>query len=111
MGRWKEYQIEQDEMMARGYITPESGKKYLCSCHYKDSFLRQYIDENGIEGVCSYCDRHTKVLDLSDFVDHVASKLAEALEDVDNACLFSEKSFYDDDKEVIPGYQRAGGDI
>ena len=111
MGRWKQYQIEQDEMMARGYITPESGIKYLCSCHYSDSFLRQYIDENGVDGVCSYCGKHTKVLDLSDFIEYIGGRLADALEDVDNAGLFCEKTFYDDDKEVIPGYQRAGGYI
>lgn len=111
MGRWKEYQIEQEEMMARGYILPERGKMFLCSEHYTDVFLKEFIDADAVDGVCSYCGKHTKVLDLSDFVENVGEKLADALEDVDNAGLFLEKSFYDDDKEVIPGYQRAGGYI
>ena len=111
MGLWKEYQIEQEEMMARGYIPPDRGKKFLCSNHYADVFLKEFIDADAVDGVCSYCGKHTKVLDLSDFVEKVGEKLADALEDVDNAGLFCEKTFYDDDKEVIPGYQRAGGYI
>lgn len=111
MGRWKEYQIEQEEQIARGYIAPKRGKKCLCSSHYSDEFLKDYIKANGIHGVCSYCGKHTKVLDLSDFIEHVGGKLAEALEDVDNAGLYTEKAFYDDDNEENPGYQRAGGYI
>lgn len=111
MGRWKEYQIEQEEQVARGYIAPERGKKHLCSNHYSDEFLKEYIKSNGVDGKCSYCGKHTKVLDLSDFIEHVGGKLADALEDVDNAGLYTEKAFYDDDNEEIPGYQRAGGYI
>ena len=111
MGRWKEYQIEQDEMIARGYIAPERGKKYLCSGHFDDVFLKQHIFVNGTDGVCSYCGKHTKVMDLSDFVQYVGDELGDALEDIDNAGLFVESSFYDDDEEEIPGFQRAGGYI
>ena len=113
MGRWKEYQIEQDEQIARGYIAPERGKKYLCSSHYSDEFLKEYIDENGTDGVCSYCGKHAKVLDLSDFVEHVGGNLADWLEDVDNAGLFLENFLGsdDDDDDEIPGFKKVGGYI
>lgn len=111
MGFWKEYEIERDAMITRGYIPPERGKKYLCGCHFSDGYIRDYIVTNGSQGVCSYCGKKDVVLDLADFVEYVGEKLADILEDVDNAGLFCEGSFYDDGHEEIPGYQRAGGYI
>ncbi|MBQ6305026.1 MAG: RES domain-containing protein [Bacteroidales bacterium] len=111
MGYWKDYQIEQEKQMAEGYILPEKGGKFLCADHYQNKYLKKYISDNGAAGVCSYCGKHTKVLDLSDFVEYVGGKLADWLEDIDNAGLFLEKSFYDNDLEEIPGYQRASGYI
>lgn len=111
MGYWKHYQIEQEEQMAKGYILPVKGKKFLCADHYQNKYLKKYISNNGSAGVCSYCGKHTTVLDLSYFVEYVGGRLADWLEDVGNAGLFLEKSFYDDDSEVIPGYQRASGYI
>lgn len=111
MGYWKHYQIEQEELMAKGYILPDKGKKFLCADHYQNKYLKKYISDNGVAGVCSYCGNHTTVLDLSDFVEYVGGKLTDWLEDIDEADLFLEKSFYDDDSEEIPGCQRASGYI
>ena len=111
MGYWKDYLIEQEEQMAKGYVIPEKGKKFLCADHYRNKYLKKRIADNGVVGVCSYCGKRTMVFDLSDFVEYVGGRLANWLEDIDNAGLFLEKSFYDDDSEEIPGYQRARGFI
>lgn len=104
-------QIEQEEQKAKGYILPDKGKNFLCADHYQNKYLKKYISDNGAVGVCSYCGNHTTVLDLSVFVEYVGCKLADWLEDIDNAGLFLEKSFYDDDSEEILGFQRDSGYI
>ena len=111
MGRYKEHSIEMDDQIARGFVLPGRGDKQLCSTHYRDPFLRNLIKENGVFGTCSYCGQRTMVLDLCDFVEYVGNKLADGFEDVDNAGLFLEHSFYDSEDEQIPGYKRVGGYI
>ena len=98
--------IEEDRV--RGYSVPERGEKFLCSDHFSDPYLRGYIKYHGTLGECSYCGSRGTVLDLADFVEYIGVRLAEYLEDIDNAGLFLASSFYDDGDEEIPGYVRRG---
>ncbi len=108
MGLVKRYleQIEAD--YDRGYSIPEKGEKYLCPNHYADDYLNAYILNNGKEGVCSYCGKHSKVLDFSDFVEHIGEKLSTFLVRIDLADLPLERSLIDEEEE-IPGLTRRCG--
>ena len=109
MGFTKRYLEQLEEESARGYSAPERGDRFLCTSHYSDEYLNAFIQENGVEGVCSYCGRRGRVIDFSDFVEHVGSKLSEHLEQIDDAGLFLESTIFDDDDEVVPGITRRDG--
>ena len=47
------------------------------------------------------------MLNLSDFIEHVGGQLADWLEDVDNANLYLD-SFFDDDDDNTRGQERWG---
>ena len=103
--------IQMEEDRVRGYSVPERGEKFLCSDHFSDPYLRDYIKLHGTLGECSYCGSRGTVLDLADFVEYIGIRLAEYLEDIDNAGLFLASSFYDDGDEEIPGFIRRCGYI
>ena len=50
---------------------PLSGENTVCSCHYEDENLRQYIERNGETRTCSLCGKEAKVIDFADFIGHV----------------------------------------
>ena len=108
MGFAKQIMEEHDASVARGYSIPEKGEKYLCSAHYSNEFLRDFILKHGREGTCSFCDNKGIVVDFSEFVSYVGGRLADYLEDIDDAGLPLANSFYDDDEEEIPGLVRRG---
>ena len=99
---------EHEASVARGYSIPESGERFLCSCHYDNIYLKDFIINNGIDGTCTYCGRKGIVIDFAMFVGFVGGRLSEYLEDLDAAGLPSAKAFYDDDEEEIPGFARRG---
>ena len=103
--------IRMEEDRVRGYSVPERGEKFLCSNHFSNPYLRDHIKHNGILGECSYCGSRETVLDLADFVEYIGIRLAEYLEDIDDAGLFLESSFFDDGDEQIPGCIRRCGYI
>lgn len=111
MGYMKRLMEEYDASVARGYSIPEKGERFLCSDHYDNTYLRDFIVKKGREGICSYCGRKGVVLDLFEFVSYVGGRLADYLEDIDDAGLPSAKSYYDDEEEEIPGLVRRGSYI
>jgi len=111
MGWAKEMLIQMEEDRASGYSVPKRGEKLLCEEHFDNQYLNAYIKSHGHEGICSYCGNKGTVLDLTDFIEYIGGKLAIYLEDIDNAGLFLESSFYDDEDEEIPGYTRHCGYI
>lgn len=108
MGRLKEMMIDQEN----GLMHTFDGDKKVCAEHFRDPYLQDYIRKNGHEGLCSYCGKeHTLVLDMQDFMQHVEERLSQRLCSLDDANLPLSSSYYDGDKEVIPGVRRAGSFI
>lgn len=111
MGYYKELQIQQEEDEIRGYSLPTEGEKFLCPDHYSDKYISNFICKHGHNGRCSYCGKNTTVIDLRDFIEYLGNKIQEWFEDIDDACLPLERSFYDDDDEEISGFVRRNGYI
>ena len=104
MGYYKEKEIED---FSRGYSLPDENK-CLCARHYKDVYLRRYVKKHSHKGVCSYCNKKTGVIPLSDFVEYTMDRIRQYYTTPDEDGLYLEKTFYDDD-EIIPGLKRVNG--
>lgn len=50
---------------------PDSGRLFVCSCHFEDENLRQHIERIGDIGTCSFCGKEAKVIDFANFIEHV----------------------------------------
>ena len=106
MSRIKDYLMDIEE----GRIVPgEIQDKSVCADHFDSTFLQKYIKENGNVGECSYCHKRHIVLPLPDFVKLVRSKIESEFENVDDAGLPTERSYFDDDDEELPGLRRFMG--
>lgn len=93
-----------------GRIIPgELQEKKVCSDHFADKTLRAIIAKDGHRGRCSYCGERRSVMDMPDFIRMVRGKLESEFENVDNACLPTEHSYFDDDDEKLPGLTRFHG--
>ena len=107
MSRIKRYMEQLEEEQQRGYSLP-SEKKYICGHHFHDKYLNEHITSNGLEGVCSYCQRNDIVMAMSDFISYIGDELSSYLGNIDNENLYLASSFYDDEDEKIPGIKRYG---
>lgn len=106
MSRIKEYLMDVEE----GRIIPgELQEKKVCSDHFADKALRVIIAKEGHRGRCSYCGERRSVMDMPGFIRMVRGKLESEFENVDNACLPTEHSYFDDDDEKLPGLTRFHG--
>lgn len=106
MSRIKDYMMDIEE----GRIVPgEIQDKSVCADHFESTFLQHYISENGLEGECSYCGRHHTVLPMPGFIKMVRQKIESEFDNVDEAGLPTERSYFDDDEEVISGLKRFMG--
>lgn len=93
-----------------GRIVPgEIQDKSVCADHFDSTYLQSYINKNGERGKCSYCGKHRLALSMPDFVKMVRRKIESEFEDVDNAGLPTERSYFDDDEEELPGLKRFMG--
>lgn len=110
MGYWKDYQIEQDENWAKGYLAPERNSKFVCASHFKNVYLQRYIKVNGHKGVCSYCKRGTTVVDMADYIIFIGDRITSFLGPIDNENMYLANSFLDkeDREEEIPGWKVRG---
>lgn len=107
MSRIKRYMEQLEEEQQRGYSLP-SEEKYICGHHFHDKYLNKYIKSQGQDGVCSYCQKHDVVLEMSDFISYIGDELSTYLGNIDNENLYLASSFYDDEEEEIPGIKRYG---
>ncbi len=105
MGFFKQRQIEIEE---RGYEIPEPGEKYVCANHFEDQYLQQYIKDKAVPGKCSYCGKRDPVMDFSPLMEYIAAKITSRYSNPDQENLPLGSSYYDDEKEEIPGFQRVG---
>lgn len=103
MGRVKELLMEMEE---HGYGFLTSGEKYVCSHHFEDIYLNQYIEHHGGTGDCSYCGRKEIVIDMSDLANHIAMTISIYYNDIDSECLPLASSYFDNENEHIPGIKR-----
>lgn len=104
MGQAKKYMMEEE---ISGVRLPDE-KICVCKKHFDDLYIRQYIDENSVYGVCDYCGLKTKVMQLSHFMEYVIEKIEKYFGDPENEGFYFKSLFYDDDEEVIKGLKRFG---
>lgn len=111
MGRVKNEWIESQEYSERTGLVSGimRGEKYVCADLSDDPYVHDYILQHGRDGVCSYSGRHSKVIDIVDLAEWVIGKIKQYFHNPDEDGLYLGKSFYDDDEEVIPGWQRING--
>ena len=106
MGYFKELMIEREE---EGSMHPFHGNKNVCTKHFDDQYLQEYIKTKGQIGECSYCGNKTcPVLSMKDFMGYVESKLYNRLCTVDEENLPLTSTYYEDGEEEIPGLSRVG---
>ena len=76
---------------------PISGRTFVCTCHFEDENLRKYIERHGIGGVCSFCEKEEKVIDLANLIEHVKDTVYRYFGTLDDENipleLFHEKSY------------------
>ena len=98
MGRVKEMMMDWDF----GIMHTFDKDKYVCTKHFDDPYLNEYIQENAHKETCSYCGAmHTKVLDMRSFMHYINERLSQRLCPLDDANLPLSSSFYDDEEEEI----------
>lgn len=105
MGRVKELLMKMEE---RGFDVYHLEDKYVCSHHFDDIYLNQYISTHGDEGVCSYCGKKDSVIDMTSFAAHIGMSIACYFNDVDSENLPLASSFFEEEDEEIPGIKRVG---
>ncbi len=104
MGFAKEQWLEEKN---RGYSTPKDN--YVCSCHFEDVFLKQFIDENSKKGMCYYCSKNEDVILLPTLIEFIYEKITQYYGDIEDQGLPSAKSWIDkDDDENFPYYDSSG---
>ena len=109
MGYWKDYEIEQEEKWAKGYLAPEPNDKFVCTSHFRNKYLQRYIRRNSHVGVCSYCRKSTAVLDMADFMEYVGTRITNFLGPIDDENMYLSSSFLDkNEEEGIPGWVERG---
>lgn len=92
MGRFKEQMIR-DGMV--GYALP-SDKQVCAKMFPHQDYIRERIERDGDDGVCSYSRKYEKVLPLSTIVDMVVSAFHEIFEDPANEIPFESHGIWDD---------------
>lgn len=102
MGQAKYQMIEEE---ARGWNEPP--EKSVCASHFDDKGLKDFVNENGVTGVCDYCRKNTKIVQLKDFVEFVNNRIREYYGHVDNQGLFLESYLMGDEDDHIA--RRVGG--
>ena len=106
MGRFKEMMLEQEE---RGAFTSFDGNECVCSKHFEDVYLKEYVNQNSCIGTCSYCgEKDVPVIDMNTFMSFVTSKLSDRFLPLDDGNLPLASSYFDDEEDVVPGIRRIG---
>ena len=82
-----------DEMM--GYALP-SDKQVCAKMFPHQEYIRERIERDGNDGVCSYSRKYEKVLPLSTIVDMVVSAFHEIFEDPAKEIPFESHGIWDD---------------
>lgn len=105
MGRAKELYTELEE---NRYRTPRVAKGFVCAAHFRNGYLKDFINVNCDMGVCSYCGNSTEVMRFSDFAEYIYQRITDYLGSPDDEALPLVSSFKDEPDEVIPGLKEVG---
>lgn len=106
MGRAKErmYELEHEEPDYTSHLS----RKYVSSTCFKDSYLEEYINQNGTKGICTYSRIHGFVMPMTEFMSFIRHRVLSRFTSIEDACLPTASSWFDDDDEEIPGLERLG---
>jgi hypothetical protein len=105
MGGVKQMMIEREE---NGYSLPDYGEKFLCTNHYDDNYINQFIIDHSKKGKCSYCGKKTKVADLHDFIELIAEHIKRYYGNPDDENLPLASSYLDRDDDDNKFIKRLG---
>lgn len=100
MGRAKEMMIEMEQHPLTGV------SDRLVSAHlFRNKLVREFVLQNGFEGVCSYCGDMSIVIPLKMVVEKIDNIILKYYGDPDNEGVGWDSGFEDD----APGYHTEGG--
>lgn len=104
MGQAKKEWLEQEN---RGYSV--SVNSSLCSCHFKDHYIKTFIEQNSSEGKCHYCSKNGKVIGLPTLIEFMNEKIRTYYGDIEDQDLPFANSWLDkDDGETFPYHDSCG---
>ncbi|WP_299667203.1 HEPN-associated N-terminal domain-containing protein [uncultured Polaribacter sp.] len=75
---------------------------YVCKNHFNDDFLNNYIGNNGIRGICSYCDKRLVVIELEAVLTLIAVGLSYIYEDPLDSRYYNKDTKYGFDGNIQP---------
>jgi len=108
MGGAKQMMIEMEE---NGYSLSDYGEKFLCTNHYEDYYINQFIIDHSNKGKCSYCGKRTKVIDLHDFTEYITEHIKKYYGNPDDENLPLSSSYFDRDEDDDKYIKRLGAFI
>ena len=100
MGRAKEMMIEMEQHPLTGV-----SDRLVSAQLFRNKLVREFVLQNGFNGVCSYCGGMTKVIPLKTVVEKIDSIILKYYGDPDNEGVGWDSGFEDD----APGYHTEGG--
>lgn len=92
------YELEHEEPD----FTSHLAGKYVSSECFNDAYLKEYINENGKQGVCTYSKSLCVVMPMTDFMSFIRHRVLSRFTSIEDACLPTASSWFDDDDEDIP---------
>jgi hypothetical protein len=80
---------------------------YVCSRHFSDKNLKNYIINKAMPGICSYCERKKNVIKIKDFASYVEEMISFEYDDPYNrGAIYNKHANYYEDR--FPGLYVAG---
>lgn len=86
MGRAKQHAIELDELHIASVVD-----KNICSKHFEDRSIVNFIRKNYADGYCDYCCKPLKVIHLEDLLEYMMTCISRFYEDAANFMSYNSR--------------------
>lgn len=73
----------------------------ICNNHINDTFIKQFISKNSFFDICSYCNRKSKVIDLSEILEIIIDGINYLYEDPVNSRYINDGNLHGYDGDTI----------